>query len=175
MAPAQGWHAKSWSVPHFLATAQPSCRFFRQNKLWPEMSRVTKRQPFGYRNRVHLSRLWEKFCCAARRSGADCGWLGNADTHRHRVESLAGDLHTRLKTFNLEANQFMSILYCLRSLDSQDFYENIFDIYCYLDGLNIEPACTGCPVCLVLKQGALFFEVFLMFLAWSIQGGRNFI
>ena len=36
MAPAQGWHAKSWSVPHFLAPAPPFCRYSKY--LSPDIS-----------------------------------------------------------------------------------------------------------------------------------------
>jgi len=32
MAPAQGWHAKSWSVPHFLSTCTPIRTIWR--KFW---------------------------------------------------------------------------------------------------------------------------------------------
>ena len=43
MAPAQGWHAKSWSVPHFLAALPVS--FNRCNMIWCLFFKVLKNKP----------------------------------------------------------------------------------------------------------------------------------
>ena len=62
MAPAQGWHAKSWSVPHFLAALPVS--FNRCNLIWCLFFKVLKNEP----KLADLWKSWGKHPCRLKSS-----------------------------------------------------------------------------------------------------------